>query len=85
MFFNVIKKISQHKIKKNAHYGHTTWNLVTIFNCIIIVDHACKTFHKAPKTGALKYEFAFRANKTMCWPTVGGGAITKQEHEKNCL
>ena len=80
MFSNVIKKISQNKIKKNAHYGHTTWNLVNIFSGIFIVDHACKTMYNACKTGALIREFAFRANKTTCWPTVGGGDI---KHPKN--
>ena len=57
-------------MKKNAHYIHTTMNLVNIICGIFIVDHACKTMHKADKTGALKQEFAFRANKTACWPTV---------------
>ena len=75
LVFNVIKKIFQHKMKKNAHYIHTTMNLVNIICGIFIVDHACETMHKADKTGAPKQEFAFRANTTACWPTVGGGGV----------
>ena len=41
-------------MKKNAHYIHTTMNLVNIICGIFIVDHACETMHKADKTGALK-------------------------------
>ena len=62
-------------MKKNAHYIHTTMNLVNIICGIFIMDHACETMHKADKTGAPKQEFAFRANTTACWPTVGGGVI----------
>ena len=59
-------------MKKNAHYIHTTMNLVNIICGIFIVDHACETMHKADKTGAPKKEFGFRANTTAWWPTVGG-------------
>ena len=57
-------------MKKNAHYIHTTMNLVYIICDMLIVDHACETMYKACKTGALIWEFAFRANTTACWPTV---------------